>query len=558
MEQLLFAARKLVQSISSGVEDPEGHHPNLTLPEEWAQVPTLQYYLETKDIPTKGKGYVARRNLAAGTLLIAAKPIAMVLDSEVDDEEHVDEHIETDAEPVSNVPQDSAQKAIGHQKTIDYGDETMDDGHEDEDEENHDEVDHDEEEEDPTPVVEDDIDPRINELLLLEVLDQLDSDPSLWGKELSKLFPRTEAEIAQLPAWIMSSDDIFVEMENGVKELERKHDVLRPVVKEISKRLPLIIRYNILSIETCPELLSYPGPEGFSKLAGVGLYYLPSFFNHSKRPNCARYAIGDVMCFVTNQDIPSGTEVCISYIEHDVLCESAYRRNLLLSMNFSDAPDDNDVDGTLARLESEKDGPDVPVVDSEVQNELMTMNALERLSSIDELLAQATGQKGPSDSPVESNTEARPEDSHPNNMMETSPTLGSKPQSGWFQCDVQNLRILKAITLEGLGQSQQALELWEEAIQFCDCKLPPLDENGIVLRVQAAKTSFYLGDVSRAQHHAGQALQTHNIMFGNGGVPLFRIRLGPDLRLPIRPNYDQREMVNGRGNDAVTALWPYT
>ena len=79
---------------------------------------------------------------------------------------------------------------------------------------------------------------------------------------------------------------------------------------------------------------------GFSSLSGVGLYHWPSFFNHSPRPNVSRYAIGDVMFFVTNQDVAQGHELCISYIEHDVLCEGAKRRNAMLSMNFNDANED--------------------------------------------------------------------------------------------------------------------------------------------------------------------------------------------------------------------------
>ncbi|KAL7569338.1 hypothetical protein ACA910_016880 [Epithemia clementina (nom. ined.)] len=565
MEQLLFAARKLVQSISSGVDDPEGHHPNLTIPDKWAHVPTLEQYVEVQDIPNKGKGFVAKQNLSVGTVLLVAKPIAMVLDSEEDDdEENEDKGGVGGFQPVATSPQQSATKAnvVGtSENDNNEEDEQMEEDTEDMENFEDDDEEGDDVEDANGAVAEDDKDPRINELLLLEVLDQLDLHPNLWEESFSKLFPRTDAEMSQLPAWVCHDDDIFVEIENGVKELERKHDVLRPFVKDISKRLPLIIRYNILSIETCPELLSYPGNEGFSKLSGIGLFYLPSFFNHSKRPNCARYAIGDVMFFVANQDISAGTEVCISYIEHDILCESAYRRNLMLSMNFND--DDGDVGGAGQGRDlpdyvsqPEIDGPDMPVVDSDVQNELMTMNALERLSSIDELLAQALGLKEPEDSdPTEpgEGTPANPD------VMETASTVTSpSPASGWFQCDIQNLRILKAITLEGLGQSQEALALWEEAIQFCDTKLPPLDENGIVVRVQAALTSWHLGDVARAQHHAALALQTHNLLFGNGGVPLFRIRMGPDLRLPIRPNYDHREMTNGRGNDAVTALWPYT
>jgi len=502
----LFAARKLVRSMDSGADDPEGQYMDLPLPEGWKNIPTLQQYMEIKEFPSKGQGFVAKNNLPAGTILLAAKPIAMVLDSE-----------EEEARP-------------NNSKTGGGGDQMEGD-----DDEDANLVDASEANEDDH-----DKDPHVNELLLLEVLDLLNSDPALWEKSLSKLYPRNEKEVAQLPAWICHDDEIFMEFEKGVLTLEQQHDVLRPVVKEISKRLPLIVRYNILSMETSPELLSYPGPEGFAKLSGVGLYHLPSFFNHSKRPNCSRYAIGDVMCFVANQDILAGTEVFISYIEHDVLCESAYRRNLMLSMNFDDRTEDDQDDDA-----AEKEGPEVPVVDSDVQNELMNMSALERLSSIDQLLAQASGQKGPEEDGMVEDTGGNDDDDA---MMDSN---NESVSPGWFQCDIQNLRILRAITLESLGQSAQALELWEEAIQFCESKLPPLDENGIVVRVQAALTASLLGDMDRARNHAAVAIKTHNLMFG-GGIALFRVRMGPDLRLTLRPGANGANRVTA----AVDALWP--
>ena len=494
MENLLFAARKLVQSIESGTDDPEGHHPDLPLPEQWQHIPTLESFLEIREIPIKGQGFVAKQNLPAGTLLMAAKPISMVLDSE-----------EEEVQGAKAIANDSMEDDEDLASSSDANDEEKD--------------------------------PHVNELLLLEVLDQLNTDPSLWENALSKLYPRTEQEVAQLPAYTIGDDEIFEEFEKGILTLEQQHEVLRPVAKEISKRLPLLIRYNILSMETCPELLSYPGSEGYANLAGVGLYHLPSFFNHSKSPNCARYAIGDIMCFVTNQDIPAGSEVCISYIEHDILCESAYRRNLMLSMNFDDRAQD-DHDATAA----EKEGPEMPVVDGDVQNELMTMDPLERLASIDELLAQATGQKRAEDEVM--NVEDVGDDAMDGNDNDEA--------QSWFQCDIQNLRILKAITLESLGQSRQALSVWEEAIHFCDTYLPPNDENGIVVRTQAAISAYLLGESTKAQAYASSSLQMHNLLFG-GGVGLFRVRMGPDLRLSLRPG-------GAVGADKVTAsvdaLWP--
>lgn len=550
----MFEARKLVQSMNSGADDPEGHHPDLTIPETLSDLPTLSQYLEIRQVHRKGLGFVARQNLPAGTLLLVEKPIAIVLDSEVDgDDDGNQPGGQITAYPVAtptSEPSGAHIEEVTQEDLMEYDDDNRED---------FEDVDDDDAILDTEAAGSEENDPRINELLLLEVLDQLNSNPKLWEEQLSKLFPRTDEQVALLPAWVCHDDDIFVEFENGIRELERQHHILRPFVKDISKRLPLIIRYNILSMETCPELLSYPGPEGFSNLSGVGLYYLPSFFNHSKQPNCARYAVGDVMFFVSNQSIAAGDEVCISYIEHDILCEPAVRRNLMLSMNFTETDDDfgqNDIadnSGFSDTAAVKYDGPEMPVVDSDVQNELMGMNALERLKAIDELLLQATGQKLPQDGGGEQATTGA--------AMETSigdddnRNISEGISATWFQCDVQNLRILKAITLESLGQSQLALALWEGAIHFCDTKMPPLDENGVPLRVQAALTSWYLGDVAKAQEYAKAALDIHNLLFG-GGVPFFRIRLGPDLRLSLRPANRSAAMTNVL-TDAVTALWPY-
>lgn len=205
--------------------------------------------------------------------------------------------------------------------------------------------------------------PRLNELLLLQILQLLEIDPNIWTDRLSTLFPRDERQLQSLPAWVCQDDEVFLQIESHLQKLRALPELSTHDVNQIGKRLPLIIRYNILSVETCSELLSYPSPMGHSNLSGVALYHWPSFFNHSRNPNCSRWAVGDVMGFYSNQDIPQGTPVCISYIEHDVLCESAFRRNLLLSMNFDDA--DGASNESSEPSPEEAEGPDLPVVDAE-------------------------------------------------------------------------------------------------------------------------------------------------------------------------------------------------
>jgi hypothetical protein len=450
--------------------------PDFAVPEEYALLASgVSPHLTLTEAPGMGKGWMAASDVPRGTLLMVAKPMALVMDWQDD--------------------------------TPSINDEEMEDEDEEEKE------------------------PRVNELLLLQILDLLHEQPDLWTERLSTLFPRDD-DLPNLPAWVCQDDDVFFQIEGKVEKL-RSNRLLEPHAAQIAKRLPLIIRHNVLSVETCPELLSYPGPNGHSILSGVGLYHWPSFFNHSRRPNCSRWAVGDIMFFYANQDIEIGSQVCISYIEHDVLCESAWRRNGLLRMNFDDA--DYEAMESSEPSPEEAEGPDQPVMDSAVQTELMGMDPFERLKAIEELTQQAMGTKDPSGGRV-----GAPE---------------SSVASKWFLCDIHNLRILKAITLEGMGQSAEALKLWEECVKFVEEKLPPCDEASVVMRVQAALSAFRNGDVTRAKQHADAALETHAMVFG-GGVARFRRRYRHDLELEFRSNNKSSDPRGSTGT--VDALWPPT
>jgi hypothetical protein len=459
MESLLDEADALVRA--GGSTPPR---PDFTIPEEYARVTDYSSYMVFKDAGPnkKGRGWFASQDIPAGTLVLVAKPLAMVMDW-----------------------QDDQPDALA-------GDD--------------DEMEDDEEEKEP----------RLNELLLIQVLRKLVDEPALWTEKLTELFPRDENDLSSLPAWVCHSDDVFMEVETLLSTIQQKNQIQE--VKAVSKRLPLIIRYNVLSVETCNELLSYPGPDGHSKLSGIGIYHTPSFFNHSCKPNISRWAVGDVMGFVSNQDIPCGHELCISYIEHDVLCEPAWRRNTMLSMDFQEI--DENVPESHQNVQDGDMGPEYPVVDADVQNELMSIDPLERLSAIDELMQQAIGAKRPQDE-----EEA---------FMNKNNTAMDTELAKWFECDVQNLRILKAITLDGLGKTEDALSLWEESIRFVEDNMPPMDESSVVLHTQAALCALHAGKESLARQHATEALRIHNLLFG-GGIIRFRRRFTRDLDLSLRP-----------------------
>jgi hypothetical protein len=561
MEELLDQADAMVRAATSDDTLPR---PDFFIPDEYNNALTIRpEVLALRDDGRGGRGWFATNDLAAGTLLLVAKPLALVMDWQ-DDEEDEDfdatrgsgntneQHNDGD-----NIDEDAENAAAD-----DDDDEDAEDGMLEEEKD-------------------DNKEPRVNELLLLEMLGRLSREPTLWKDKLSTLFPRTEADVAKLPVWVCHNDDVFMQVESLLATMEReraanpnRNEIDLPI-KEISKRLPLILRYNILSVETCAELLSYPGPEGHATLAGVGLYCEPSFFNHSPRPNVSRWCVGDVMGFTTNQAVTAGTELCISYLEHDVLCEPAWRRNRMLAMDFVDVDISNDDDGHLPHATKLEEGmapgnagPDMPVVDSDVQNELMAMDPFARLLAIDELLAQAMGVKQPSDAVTNNEESMEHHDSTSSTTMETASTMpltvdGTLQGDGgagndvtpWFQCDVHNLRILKAITLDGLGQTSQALALWEESVRFVEERLPPLDESSIVLRVQAALCAWQVAGgmvTDAARQHATMACQTHAMLFGGGGTARFRRRLWRDMQLPLRPTLQSATP----NSSAVDELWP--
>lgn len=482
MESLLDQADALI--LTAGEEGPE--RPNFAIPEELTNftIPNGEW-LEVRENPNKGKGWFAKRDIQAGSIVLVSKALVCALDLEYitgdDDDDNIDYDEDDDNQQMEQ--EDEAQGST------------------------------------------------VNELLVLDLLQDILDDPSIWSEQLTNLYPREEVDIKESPVWISKDDAIFSQFEAMIDQIE-KVPGLAGRSKEISERLPLIIRYNVLSIETCPELLSHPGLNGHHSLSGVGLYYRPSFFNHDFRPNVSRYAVGDVMWFVANQDISASQELCISYLEQDVLCENSYRRNCMLTLDFKEDEDANQV----ITDEDGDEGPSYPVVDVDVQNELMAMNPFERLEAIDQLMDQAAGEALSDGESIEGDDDDR---------MEAR-------GSAWFECDLQNLRILKAITLEGCDQSEQALQLWEECIGFTDTKMPPNDENSIVMRVQAALCCMNLNQEGRAAQHAAIALQKHNLMFG-GGVRRFRRRYRQELQLNLRPKS------NGGKNDQSfeNMLWSY-
>uniref|UniRef100_A0A7S4W3F9 Uncharacterized protein n=1 Tax=Ditylum brightwellii TaxID=49249 RepID=A0A7S4W3F9_9STRA len=274
-------------------------------------------------------------------------------------------------------------------------------------------------------------------------------------------------------------------------------------------------------------------------------------------------------------------ELCISYIEHETLMESTERVTALLDMDFQQQGQEEEDDADVSKHQDEKngtnendnkhdndddqgdndddddecddDGPNYPIIDDDIQQELMNMIPTERLKDITELLQQST----------------------------TS-------SNNWFKCDTHRLKILLALTHDGLGQFDKALSCWKECVDFAETYFPFLDENCIAIYVQYALCARALSlssmttttaettednNMALAKKYANLALKKHSLLYG-GGVLRFRKRYEQELALQLRKeeeedeNNSKRKKTNSKswmmvasskklsGPIAMNDLWP--
>jgi hypothetical protein len=326
--------------------------PDLPLPANCDSTGLLTMNLTSS--PKGGLGFFAKEAIDVGTVLLVSKPLTMIMGWEEDDFDESDE--ESDEEGMNMEEGEEADDDDGIFKGS-----------------------------------------QRNGMLVLRLLLLIQQDASVWHEQLSNMYPRKE-DLEDLPIWMSSDLAIGMKIEEALAELA-KLDEFQPMehddddlkdpdlVSEIQRRLPLIVRYNCLSVETSPELFSHPNPDqgGHVTLSSTALYTHPSYFNHDSKPNVSRWAIGDIIFFVTNQNVKEGEEMCISYIEAEVLCEDVKRRTTLLDMDFvddtgSDGEGDDegvDIDVVIEGDEDEDDdgeyGSGAPVINAEVQEEIMAM-----------------------------------------------------------------------------------------------------------------------------------------------------------------------------------------
>lgn len=232
------------------------------------------------------RGMYAKCDMKAGTTIVVAKPIVAYFDIEHDEDVDDDDDEEEDEEDNCHGLEDGEQPTENSKmkaKDVNADDRTTSDS-----EENDDDDDDDDFEQEPSGT-------KRNGILLLRTLEMIKQSPTLWTNTLTKLFPRDIDTALSLPPWFCSDAKTGMSIDREMTNLSSlslfENDENEQICKEIGMRLPLIVRYNVLSIETSSELFVYPDVSngGLASLAGTGLYGPEvSYFNHSCIPNVSR------------------------------------------------------------------------------------------------------------------------------------------------------------------------------------------------------------------------------------------------------------------------------
>ena len=219
----------------------------------------------------------------------------------------------------------------------------------------------------------------------------------------------------------------------------------------------------------------------FAEITGIGLSLPGSYFNHSCTPNVARYNVGDVLVFRTNSAVAAGAELCISYIESEILSEPAATRTEYLGRDFAAEGGEGDEAGAAGEGgEGGEGGAKMPLVNEDVQQELYSMNPLERLEAVEELLADA------------------------------------EAQSLMLAVDHKELAAMSGLTCGQLGASEDALGHWRKCLTFATEKCPPNDESTVCYAVQCALSALAAKDQAQAAGFLRTALEVHGVVFGDG------------------------------------------
>ncbi|CAE8614107.1 unnamed protein product [Polarella glacialis] len=308
-------------------------------------------------------------------------------------------------------------------------------------------------------------------------------------------------------------------------------------LSEASKdRLQAVVRLNSLGFYTHSEQLCHHC--NFTALTGSGLFALASGFNHSCEPSVVRFSLGDITAFVTNRPIEAGEELCISYIESELLCAPTSLRSQSLNRDFRcgcrkcttpGQPDelapDEGTERTFMR------------VDAQVQANLSLLPAEERVEAVQAALAGQMGDES------EGEEESEEEGEGVESSREVHGTPRKEGGEGGASAkdakdkkasvtvllgkDAQELRVVQAMALMQLGRHSEALSVWRRLAAFSCHHCPPFDEALAVYASQAALCALSEAAAATAgdAHPPGQAAGEYVAL----AVEAHRAACGADL-----------------------------
>ncbi|OLQ01545.1 hypothetical protein AK812_SmicGene15684 [Symbiodinium microadriaticum] len=278
------------------------------------------------------------------------------------------------------------------------------------------------------------------------------------------------------------------------------------------ERLEDVVRLNSLGFYTNSEQLCHH--ENFAALTGNGLFALASGFNHSCEPSLQRCSFGDLTAFVTNQPVAAGSELCISYIESELLCAPKSLRSQSLNRDFvcactrchkqEGAPEEAAVERNFMR------------VDAQVQANLALLPPKERVRAV---AAALEGHLDEAEEPEEEEEEAVEEvevASAHSREKDVSEHEAKAPKVVLLGKDAQELRVVQAQAFMQMQEWESAFQVWRQNAAFSCHHCPPFDEALVVYAMQAALCKAESSNLAGADNidYVRLAVEAHCRAFG--------------------------------------------
>lgn len=344
------------------------------------------------------------------------------------------------------------------------------------------------------------------------------SDSAALGIELARCYSSSLASLLSgfhpqeaVPA---NDDDSDEEDEPVLKDAMRRalNTAWKPVdiPEGTRKRLEDVVRLNSLGFYTNSEQLCHH--ENFAALTGNGLFALASGFNHSCEPSLQRCSFADLTAFVTNQPVAAGSELCISYIESELLCAPKSLRSQSLNRDFVCA---------CTRCQKQEGTPEEAAVeknfmrvDAQVQANLALLPPKERVRAVAAALEgrlDEEAEEPEEEEPVEEAEVASAHSCEKDELHEAKP-----PKVVLLGKDAQELRVVQALAFMQMQEWESAFQVWRQNAAFSCHHCPPFDESLVVYAMQAALCKAQSSSLGAADNidYARLAIEAHCRAFG--------------------------------------------